>query len=155
MEFWVDRSNIKSSRLYGRFLYSQYVNLYIYNSNFIFTIFNMDLYIHLPTSLFLISGCYRYVTKTYTKNISFIYLIILNPTSIFQTFYILYLTLLYIMITSSYIYLLISVKRRKLYNFLSFILFSVLYIPLYEIILIYDIIYYGIFERAPKMNWKV
>jgi len=44
---------------------------------------------------------------------------------------------------------------KVIYNFLPFILFSILYIPLYEIIIIYDIIYYGIFERAPKMNWKV
>ena len=111
------------------------------------------IYIYLPASfLYQVAiGIY----ENLSKNISFIYLIILNPTSIFKIFYILYLTSLYIIATSSYIYLLLSIKRRKLYNFLPFILFSILYIPLYEIIIIYDIIYYGIFERAPKMNWKV
>jgi cellulose synthase/poly-beta-1,6-N-acetylglucosamine synthase-like glycosyltransferase len=111
------------------------------------------IYIYLPVSFL-----YQFATNIYkslSSNISFIYLIILSPSSIFKVFYILYLTLLYILLTSTYIYLLISIKRRKLYNFLPFILFSILYIPLYEIIIIYDIIYYGIFERAPKMNWKV
>jgi cellulose synthase/poly-beta-1,6-N-acetylglucosamine synthase-like glycosyltransferase len=111
------------------------------------------IYIYLPASFLYQIAIGMY--ENLSKNISFIYLIILNPTSIFKIFYILYLTLLYIIATSSYIYLLLSIKRRKLYNFLPFILFSILYIPLYEIILIYDIIYYGIFERAPKMNWKV
>jgi cellulose synthase/poly-beta-1,6-N-acetylglucosamine synthase-like glycosyltransferase len=111
------------------------------------------IYIYLPVSFL-----YQFATNIYknlSSNISFIYLIILTPSSIFRVFYILYLTLLYTLLTSTYIYLLISIKRRKLYNFLPFILFSILYIPLYEIIIIYDIIYYGIFERAPKMNWKV
>ncbi|MFP3166955.1 MAG: glycosyltransferase family 2 protein [Candidatus Nanopusillus sp.] len=111
------------------------------------------IYIYLPAS-FLYQVAIN-IYENLSKNISFIYLIILNPTSIFKVFYILYLTLLYIITTSSYIYLLLSIKRRKFYNFLPFILFSILYIPLYEIIIIYDIIYYGIFERAPKMNWKV
>jgi cellulose synthase/poly-beta-1,6-N-acetylglucosamine synthase-like glycosyltransferase len=111
------------------------------------------IYIYLPASFF-----YQIAINIYedlSKNISFIYLIVLSPSSIFKVFYILYLTLLYIIITSVYVYLLISIRRRKLYNFLPFILFSILYIPLVEIIIIYDIIYYGIFERAPKMNWKV
>jgi len=111
------------------------------------------IYIYLPASFL-----YQFAINIYedlSKNISFIYLIVLSPSSIFKVFYILYLTLLYIIITSVYVYLLISIRRRKLYNFLSFILFSILYIPLVEIIIIYDIIYYGIFERAPKMNWKV
>jgi len=111
------------------------------------------IYIYLPVSFL-----YQIAINIYenlSKNISFIYLIILSPSSIFKVFYILYLPLLYIIITSAYIYLLISIKRRKLYNFPLFILFSILYIPLYEIIIIYDIIYYGIFEKAPKMNWKV
>jgi cellulose synthase/poly-beta-1,6-N-acetylglucosamine synthase-like glycosyltransferase len=111
------------------------------------------IYIYLPVS-FLYQFAIN-IYKNLSSNISFIYLIILSPSSIFRVFYILYLTLLYILLTSTYIYLLISIKRRKLYNFLPFILFSILYIPLYEIIIIYDIIYYGIFERAPKMNWKV
>jgi len=88
------------------------------------------IYIYLPASFL-----YQVAISIYenlSKNISFIYLIILNPSSIFKVFYILYLTLLYTIITSSYIYLLISIKRRKLYNFLPFILFSILYIPLYE-----------------------
>ncbi|MFP3316989.1 MAG: glycosyltransferase family 2 protein [Candidatus Nanopusillus sp.] len=111
------------------------------------------IYIYLPVSFL-----YQIAINIYenlSKNISFIYLIILSPSSIFKLFYILYLPLLYTIITSAYIYLLISIKRRKLYNFPLFILFSILYIPLYEIIIIYDIIYYGIFEKAPKMNWKV
>ena len=111
------------------------------------------IYIYLPVSFL-----YQIAINIYenlSKNISFIYLIILSPASIFKLFYILYLPLLYTIITSAYIYLLISIKRRKLYNFPLFILFSILYIPLYEIIIIYDIIYYGIFEKAPKMNWKV
>ena len=111
------------------------------------------IYIYLPVSFL-----YQIAINIYenlSKNISFIYLIILSPSSIFKVFYILYLPLLYTIITSAYIYLLISIKRRKLYNFPLFILFSILYIPLYEIIIIYDIIYYGIFEKAPKMNWKV
>jgi|GEM_PF-1738279 len=111
------------------------------------------IYIYLPASFLYQVAIGMY--ENLSKNISFIYLIILNPTSIFKVFYILYLTLLYTITTSSYIYLLLSIKRQKLYNFLPFILFSILYIPLYEIIIIYDIIYYGIFERAPKMNWKV
>jgi len=111
------------------------------------------IYIYLPVSFL-----YQIAINIYenlSKNISFIYLIILSPSSLFKVFYVIYLPLLYILITSAYIYLIISIKRRKLYNFLFFILFSILYIPLYEIIIIYDIIYYGIFERAPKMNWKV
>jgi cellulose synthase/poly-beta-1,6-N-acetylglucosamine synthase-like glycosyltransferase len=111
------------------------------------------IYIYLPVSFL-----YQIAINIYenlSKNISFIYLIILSPSSLFKIFYLLYLPLLYTIITSAYIYLLISIKRRKLYNFLFFILFSILYIPLYEIIIIYDIIYYGIFEKAPKMNWKV
>ena len=111
------------------------------------------IYIYLPVSFL-----YQIAINIYenlSKNISFIYLIILSPSSIFKVFYILYLPLLYTIITSAYIYLLISIKRRNLYNFPLFILFSILYIPLYEIIIIYDIIYYGIFEKAPKMNWKV
>ena len=111
------------------------------------------IYIYLPVSFL-----YQIAINIYenlSKNISFIYLIILSPSSIFKLFYILYLPLLYTIITSAYIYLLISIKRRNLYNFPLFILFSILYIPLYEIIIIYDIIYYGIFEKAPKMNWKV
>jgi cellulose synthase/poly-beta-1,6-N-acetylglucosamine synthase-like glycosyltransferase len=111
------------------------------------------IYIYLPVSFL-----YQIAINIYedlSKNISFIYLIVLSPLSIFKVFYILYLTLLYIIITSAYIYLLISIRRRKLYNFLPFILFSILYIPLVEIIIIYDIIYYGIFERAPKVNWKI
>jgi len=111
------------------------------------------IYIYLPASFL-----YQFAINIYenlSKNVSFIYLIILSPSSIFKVFYVIYLPLLYILITSVYIYLLISIKRRKLYNFLFFILFSILYIPLYELIIIYDIIYYGIFERAPKMNWKV
>jgi len=111
------------------------------------------IYIYLPASFLYQIAIDIY--KSLSNSVSFIYLIILNPLSIFKIFNILYLTLLYIIITSSYIYLLISIKRKKLYNFLLFILFSILYIPLYEIIIIYDIIYYGIFERAPKMNWKV
>ncbi len=111
------------------------------------------IYIYLPASFLYQIAIDIY--RSLSNNVSFIYLIILNPLSIFKVFNILYLTLLYIIITSSYIYLLISIKRKKLYNFLPFILFSILYIPLYEIIIIYDIIYYGIFERAPKMNWKV
>jgi len=111
------------------------------------------IYIYLPVSFL-----YQIAINIYenlSKNISFIYLIILSPSSLFKVFYVIYLPLLYILITSAYIYLIISIKRRKLYNFLFFILFSILYIPLYEIIIIYDIIYYGIFEKAPKMNWKV
>ena len=111
------------------------------------------IYIYLPVSFL-----YQIAINIYenlSKNISFIYLIILSPSSIFKVFYILYLPLLYTIITSAYIYLLISIKRRNLYNFPLFILFSILYIPLYEIIIIYDMIYYGIFEKAPKMNWKV
>ncbi|MFZ8801320.1 MAG: glycosyltransferase [Candidatus Nanopusillus sp.] len=111
------------------------------------------IYIYLPASFLYQIAIDVY--RSLSNNISFIYLIILNPSSILKIFNILYLTLLYIIITSSYIYLLISIRRKKLYNFLPFILFSILYIPLYEIIIIYDIIYYGIFERAPKMNWKV
>jgi len=111
------------------------------------------IYVYLPVSFL-----YQIAINIYenlSKNISFIYLIILSPSSLFKVFYVIYLPLLYILITSAYIYLIISIKRRKLYNFLFFILFSILYIPLYEIIIIYDIIYYGIFEKAPKMNWKV
>jgi len=111
------------------------------------------IYIYLPASFLYQVAIDIY--RSLSNNVSFIYLIILNPSSIFKIFNILYLTLLYIIITSSYIYILISIRRKKLHNFLPFILFSILYIPLYEIIIIYDIIYYGIFERAPKMNWKV
>lgn len=111
------------------------------------------IYIYLPASFLYQIAIDIY--KSLSNSVSFIYLIILSPSSIFKIFNILYLTLLYIIITSSYIYILISTKRKKLYNFLPFILFSILYIPLYEIVIIYDIIYYGIFERAPKMNWKV
>jgi len=131
------------------FLTSIFVLLILYLPYLIWTY----IYIYLPASFL-----YQFAINIYeslSKNISFIYLIILSPSSIFTIFYILYLTLLYIILTSVYVYLLVSIKRRKLYNFSLFILFSILYIPLYEIIIIYDIIYYGIFERAPKVNWKV
>jgi cellulose synthase/poly-beta-1,6-N-acetylglucosamine synthase-like glycosyltransferase len=131
------------------FLTSIFVLLILYLPYIVWTY----IYIYLPASFL-----YQFAINIYenlSKNVSFIYLIILSPSSIFKVFYVIYLPLLYVLITSVYIYILISIKRRKLYNFLFFILFSILYIPLYELIIIYDIIYYGIFERAPKMNWKV
>ncbi|BFI73131.1 hypothetical protein YN1_1180 [Nanoarchaeota archaeon] len=93
--------------------------------------------------------------ETLSTNVSIIYLLILKPISIYNFLYGLYLTLAYILITSIYIYLLISISKKRLYNPLYFFLFSIVYIPVYEIIFIYVFLYYVIFERAPRMNWKV
>jgi cellulose synthase/poly-beta-1,6-N-acetylglucosamine synthase-like glycosyltransferase len=111
------------------------------------------IYIFVP-----ISFLYSYSIKLYetlTNNVSIIYLLILKPISVYNFLYSLYIVGIYILVTTLYVYIIITISKRKIYNPLYFFLFSIIYITLYEILLIYVLLYYVIFEKAPKMNWKV
>ncbi|BBL45705.1 glycosyltransferase AglE [Nanobdella aerobiophila] len=89
------------------------------------------------------------------NNVSFIYLLVIKPKIIYSTLLIIYITGLYIFIGFLYTFILFSVVRKRIYNPIYFILFAAIYVPFYEIIFIYVLLYYIIFERPPKVNWKV
>ncbi|MGC9079638.1 MAG: glycosyltransferase [Nanopusillaceae archaeon] len=93
--------------------------------------------------------------ENFLANINIIYVALVNPFSFYQFFSAIYLTILYIVISTTYTFLLFSIAKKKLYNPIYFFILSVFYVPLYEIIFIYVLIYYVLFEMPPKMNWKV
>ena len=111
------------------------------------------IYVFVPASFLYNISLQLY--ETLSNKVSVIYLFILKPISIYNFLYGLYLTVSYILITTFYVYFLISISKKKLYNPLYFFLFSIIYITLYDILFIYVFLYYVIFERAPRMNWKV
>lgn len=111
------------------------------------------LFLLIPTTIF-----YEYskvIYNNFVENLSFLYIYILSPNALYNILYSLFFLLAYVLLSAILYYVLYLNIKKKLNNFLYFLLFSMVYLPFLTIIFLYSFIYYIIFEKPPKLNWKV
>ena len=89
------------------------------------------------------------------NNLSFMYIFITSFSAVLGFVSIFLLYLIYIILITAMIEIISYIGKRKIYNPIWVILANLVYFPLYLTVLIYTVGYYIIFERPPKVNWKV
>ncbi len=115
-------------------------------------IFWLYLLIFLPINYIYVIGSNLYNSMV---GLSPIYLLVFSPFDIYRFLYFIFSILALIFTQFIFILVLDAIKRKKVFNLVYYLLFVTFYVLLYDIALIYNFLYYLIFERAPIKNWKV
>lgn len=107
----------------------------------------------LPTKLIYTLGyeIYAFILNYF----SFLYLFLIPLSSIVNLISIIFIFLAYTLIILTIIEIATYIEENKIVNPIWIVLANLFYFPLYFLIAIYTVGYYIIFERPPKVNWKV
>lgn len=100
---------------------------------------------------YIIENFYTYAMSNISPGILFL----LDPFKLLNILTFLYSFFVYTLIMIIFLTLFIYIKRKRIENPLNIILFLHIYQNLSFFIAIYVLVYYVIFERPPKFNWKL
>jgi len=89
------------------------------------------------------------------ENISILYIFILSPHTIYSFLVSLYYFVLLVISSALAIYIVLTIKNRRLMNPIYVIAYVGVYSLIQAFIIIYVLIYYIMFEGFPRFNWKI